>query len=303
MVKNAPEKYLTLGDLITSTERQLRAAKLSYGPGTLTARDAAAWLVSHAVGLEPDELVESFLRVANRREKNRIDSLIGQRISTRKPLAYLIGEAWLSGYRFLVDQRVIVPRSFIAEPLLECFSPWIAKPGSVKRILDLCTGSGCLAILAAIAFPKAEVDAVDISKRALSLAHKNVKAYGLARRVKLFESDLYESLPHQKYDLIISNPPYVDARAMSRLPEEYRREPALALDGGKDGLDIVNSILSRSRNYLNNKGNMVIEIGHNRAAFERRYPRLNVTWPDSGDDPDTLVCIESGHLAQLPALP
>ena len=296
MVKRVPEKYQTLGDLVTLTERQLRAAKLSYGHGTLNARDEAAWLVSHAVGLEPDELVESFLRVASQREINRIDSLIRQRINTRKPLAYLVGEAWLSGYKFIVDQRVIVPRSFIAEPLLECFSPWIARPGSVKRILDLCTGSGCLAILAAIAFPKAQVIAVDISKRALTLARKNVKAYGLDRRVKLIESDLYRSLPKQKFDLIISNPPYVDARSMKRLPEEYRREPALALYGGKDGLDLVDRILGDAANYLKNKGNIVIEVGHNRAAFERRYPGMNAIWLDSGDDPDALVWIESCNL-------
>lgn len=297
-MKRPTAKPATLNDLIRQTERLLRAARLSYGHGTLNARDEAAWLISHAAKLRPDELGDQMLRPATARETRHVATLTRRRIETRKPLAYLLGEAWLCGYRFIVDQRVIVPRSFIAEPLLECFSPWIARPGSVKRILDLCTGSGCLAILAAIAFPKAQVDAVDISKRALTLARKNVKAHGLGRRVRLIESDLYRSLGKQKYDLIISNPPYVDARAMSRLPEEYRREPALALAGGKEGLDLVDRILRGSSNHMNNKGNMVIEIGHNRRAFERRYRELNVTWLEVGDGTNPLVWLESGSLAR-----
>lgn len=287
---------MTLGELIIQTERRLRAARLSYGHGTLNARDEAAWLVSHAAALRPDELAESLQRIADKRESRRIDTLTRQRITTRKPLAYLLGQAWLCGYRFVVDQRVIVPRSFIAEPLLESFSPWISRPGSIKRVLDLCTGSGCLAILAALAFPKAQVDAVDISRHALALAQKNIRAYGLGKRIALLHSDLFNSMPACKYDLIISNPPYVDAPAMRRLPQEYRREPAIALDGGKDGLDIVARILAGAGNYVTRTGNMVIEIGHNRRAFERRYPKLAVTWLESGNEPDALLWIESRQL-------
>jgi ribosomal protein L3 glutamine methyltransferase len=290
------EKPVVLGELITRTEHRLRNARLSYGHGTLSARDEAAWLVSYAAKLRPDHLFHELQRQATRRESSRVDTLTRQRITTRKPLAYLLGEAWLSGYKFFVDQRVIVPRSFIAEPLLESFNPWIARPGTIRRVLDLCTGSGCLAILAAIAFPNAQVDAVDISKRALALARKNVYAYGLTRRVKLIQSDLYSSLGARKYDLIISNPPYVDARAMKRLPQEYRREPALALDGGKDGLEIVAQILGRASDHLSAKGNLVVEIGHNRPAFERRYPRMNVAWLDSGAQSDSLLWIESKDL-------
>ncbi|MFM9968928.1 MAG: 50S ribosomal protein L3 N(5)-glutamine methyltransferase [Burkholderiales bacterium] len=289
-------KSSTLGELITQTERRLRAAKLSYGHGTLNARDEAAWLVSHAAKLSPDLLIESLHKVVCIRVSARIDSLIDKRIKSRKPLAYLLGEAWLSGYKFLVDQRVIVPRSYIAEPLLEAFSPWISRPGTIKRILDLCTGSGCLAILAALAFPRAQVDAVDISKRSLAVAKKNVQAYGLAQRVTLIPSDLFRSLPPTKYDLIISNPPYVDARAMKRLPEEYRREPQIALDGGNDGLEFVDRILKESRSYLTSKGSIVIEIGRNRRAFERRYPRLNVMWLDSTDHQDAVIWIDANTL-------
>ena len=287
------EKKATLENWITIAERRLRAARLSFGHGTLNARDEAAWLVAFVAKLRPDQLSHSLQHLASKRECHRIDALIKQRISTRKPLAYLLGEAWLFGYKFFVDQRVIVPRSFIAAPLLEAFHPWIARPGTIKRVLDLCTGSGCLAILAALAFPKAQIDAVDISKRALALARKNLHAYGLDRRITLIQSDLFRSLPRRKYDLIISNPPYVDARAMQRLPTEYQREPALALAGGKDGLDIVDRILGESYNYLNTQGNIIIEIGHNRPAFDKRYPEMNVTWLESGDESDAILWIDS----------
>lgn len=298
MVNPLNEKPLSLSELITQTERRLRAARLSYGHGTLNARDEAAWLVSHAAALRPDELGESMQRAASKRESRRIDTLTRQRITTRKPLAYLLGEAWLYGHKFIVDQRVIVPRSLIAEPLLESFSPWIRRPASIKRVLDLCTGSGCLAILAALVFPNAQVDAVDISKRALALAQKNVRAYRLGKRVALIHSDLFDSMPACKYDLIISNPPYVDAPAMRKRPQEYRREPAIALDGGKDGLDIVDRILARAGSYMARTGNMVVEIGHNRRAFERRYPKLEVTWLSSGNEQDPILWIESRHLGQ-----
>lgn len=298
MVNPLNEKPLSLSELITQTERRLRAARLSYGHGTLNARDEAAWLVSHAAALRPDELGASMQRAASERESRRIDTLTRQRITTRKPLAYLLGEAWLYGHKFIVDQRVIVPRSLIAEPLLESFSPWIRRPASIKRVLDLCTGSGCLAILAALVFPNAQVDAVDISKRALALAKKNVCAYRLGKRVALIHSDLFDSMPACKYDLIISNPPYVDAPAMHKLPQEYRREPAIALDGGKDGLDIVDRILARAGSYMARTGNMVVEIGHNRRAFERRYPKLEVTWLSSGNEQDPILWIESSHLGQ-----
>ena len=298
MVNPLNEKPLSLSELITQTERRLRAARLSYGHGTLNARDEAAWLVSHAAALRPDELGESMQRAASKRESRRIDTLTRQRITTRKPLAYLLGEAWLYGHKFIVDQRVIVPRSLIAEPLLESFSPWIRRPASIKRVLDLCTGSGCLAILAALVFPNAQVDAVDISKRALALAQKNVRTYRLGKRVALIHSDLFDSMPACKYDLIISNPPYVDAPAMRKLPQEYRREPAIALDGGKDGLDIVDRILARAGSYMARTGNMVVEIGHNRRAFERRYPKLEVTWLSSGNEQDAILWIESRHLGQ-----
>jgi ribosomal protein L3 glutamine methyltransferase len=194
------------------------------------------------------------------------------------PTAYLIQEAWLLGHRFYVDERVIVPRSFIAELLAETLSPWISAPKAIGRVLDLCTGSGCLAILAALAFPEAQVDAIDISSRALAVAHRNVDDYRLADRIRLIESDAFTALTDEAYDLILANPPYVDAEAMATLPLEYRQEPALALASGADGLDFTRRLLAEARSRLAPGGILVVEIGHNRMALEAAYPQLPFTW-------------------------
>ena len=201
---------------------------------------------------------------------------------TRKPLAYLIREAWLGEHRFFVDERVLVPRSFIAELLRERMRPWVTRP--VRRALDLCTGSGCLAVLVALTFPGARVDATDISSAALAVARRNVKTYGLGRRVRLMKADLFpERAP---YDLIVANPPYVGAAAMRKLSPEYRREPRLALAGGPDGLAFVRRILARAADFLRPGGWLVVEVGHARPHVERAFPRLPFIWAEisAGDD-------------------
>ena len=211
--------------------------------------------------------------------ENKVKHAVMQRIQTRKPAAYLTGEAWLQGLPFHVDERVIVPRSFIAELLRPRLAPWVQDPAGVRRVLDLCTGSGCLAILAALAFPKAQVDAADLSPDALAVARRNVADYRLGRRVHLVQSDLFGALAGRTYDVIVSNPPYVTAASMRKLPEEYLREPPMALASGRDGLAHTRAILAQAKSHLHPGVLLVVEIGHNRKALERAFPKLAFRWP------------------------
>jgi ribosomal protein L3 glutamine methyltransferase len=256
---------LTLRELIRRTERQFRAAKLHFGHGTDNAHDEAAFLVLRGFGF-------AFSADLNREvDPKRVQNLIARRIEERIPAPYLLNEAWLDGQRFYVDRRVIVPRSHIAFLLKEL-------PIQPRRILDLCTGSGCLAILAARAFPKARVDASDISAAALQVAARNVREHGLGRRVRLVRSDLFAGL-RQRYDLIVSNPPYVATPAMRSLPPEYRYEPGLALASGAQGLHHAGRILAQVNRYLKPGGLLVCEVGDGKRALERAYPRLRLRWP------------------------
>ena len=256
---------MTLQQLIEKTAQRFKAARLHYGHGTDNARDEAAFLVLRGLRLPFDS------DLAGEADKRRIEPLVKKRIEQRIPAAYLLNEAWLDGMRFYVDRRVIVPRSHIAFLLKDLrVAP--------KRILDLCTGSGCLAILAARAFPKAQVDASDVSSAALAVAARNVREHKLARRVRLIRSDLFEQLKG-RYDLIISNPPYVSTPAMRKLPPEYGYEPGLALGGGGDGLQIVSRILAGTAEHLTARGLLVCEIGENRKALERAYPATQFEWP------------------------
>jgi ribosomal protein L3 glutamine methyltransferase len=259
------------------TTQRFRAAKLHYGHGTHNARDEAAWLICHVLKVPFGELAHALGRTLSATEQRRLQAVVGERVETRIPLAYLLHEAWLGSYRFYVDRRVIVPRSFIAELIPQGIAPWIV-PQRVKRILDLCTGSGCLAILAALAYPEASVDAADISAPALAVAQRNVRTYGLETRVRLIRSNLFTELVPESYDLIISNPPYVSDRSMCKLPAEYRHEPTSALAGGRGGLDCIVRILHEAPGYLSSRGELLIELGHNRNALERAYPRLPVRW-------------------------
>jgi len=263
---------LTLAELIERTAARLAVAALSYGHGTDNARDEAAWLVLRGLGLPFDA---DLGRPAAPADAERIARLAARRIDERVPLAYLLREAWLAGQAFYVDERVIVPRSHIAELLRE---PFLARR-SVRRVLDLCTGCGCLAILAARAFPAAEIDAVDLSPGALAIARKNVANYRLGRRIHLHRSDLFAALGAARYDLIVTNPPYVSAAAMAALPAEYRHEPRLALAGGGDGLALVVRILRAAPKHLEADGLLVCEVGEGQAEVRRRFRGLRLDWP------------------------
>ena len=278
--------FRTVRDLLRYGVSSLNEAGAFFGHGSQSAYDEAAYLVLHTLHLPLDTLDPFLDAHLDDAEINSVIEILDRRAKLRIPAAYLTQEAWLGEHRFYVDERVIVPRSFIAELLPTRFAPWIEAPEKVARILDMCTGSGCLAILAALAFPDAQVDAVDLSQDALAVARHNVDDYKLKDRVNLIHSDLFESLPSTRYDLIISNPPYVDRASMMALPKEYRAEPEMALAGGEDGLSIVRTLLRRSRGYLNRGGKLVVEIGHNRAALERAYAGIPFTWlsVEAGDD-------------------
>jgi ribosomal protein L3 glutamine methyltransferase len=279
------ESLITLRDWLRFAVSRFNEAGLFFGHGSDNAYDEAAYLILHTLHLPLDRL-DPFLDASlTHGESEEVQAVIERRVRERIPAAYLTHEAWLAGHRFYVDERVIVPRSFIAELLLEQLSPWLEDAGEVSRVLDLCTGSGCLAILAALAFPNADVDAVDLSPDALEVANRNVADYGLQDRVELLESDLFQALDDRSYDVIISNPPYVNAESVAALPQEYQAEPALALGSGEDGLDATRQILAQAKAHLNPGGLLVVEIGHNRDALEAAFPALPFTWLDtSGGD-------------------
>ncbi len=279
---------MTLLELIGTTEKQFRAARLHYGHGTDNARDEAAFLVLRALRLPFDA---SLTRETTRAQVTKIESLIRSRIEKRIPVPYLLNEAWLADRAFYVDKRVIIPRSHIAELLDEKLRPWLQRPA--RRILDLCTGSGCLAILAALAFPRAKVDAIDLSKPALAVAAKNVARHRLKERVRLIHSDLFESLEDGRYDLIVTNPPYVSAASMRKLPPEYRHEPGMALASGTDGLLLVKKIIQEAEDRLDTGGLLVCEIGDGRRALERAYPKLDFLWPETAAGAERVFVLQA----------
>jgi len=269
---------VTLRAVLREAVTQFRRAGLAFGHGTHNARDEAVYLILHTLKLPLGELDSVLERQLSPRELDAVHDILRRRVRERRPAAYLTREAWLGEFKFYVDERVIVPRSFIAELLREGLAPWVSDARRVRSVLDLCSGSGCLAVLAAHTFPNASVDAADLSAEALQVAHRNVKNYSLGKRVRLVRSDLFDRLAAHRYDLILSNPPYVAAAAMRALPREYRREPRLALAGGRDGLALVRRMLAQAAAHLNPGGLLVVEIGHNRAALEKTYPRLPFVW-------------------------
>lgn len=276
---DARAQLRTVRDLLRFAVTRFEAADLFYGHGSDNAWDEAAYLVHHALHL-PLERIEAFLDARlTAAERGAVLNMLRRRVEERVPAAYLTGEAFLGPYRFRVDERVIVPRSFIGELMIDGdLAPWIDDPETVENVLELCTGSGCLAIVAAHTFPNAKVDAVDLSTDALEVARLNVADYDLEDTVTLYHSDLYQALPQKRYDLILSNPPYVNAPSMATLPEEYRREPEMALAGGEDGLDLVHTILREAPRFLTENGLLVVEIGHNRDDLEAAYPDTPFTW-------------------------
>ena len=285
---------VTAGKLFRDAVERFGKARLVFGHGMHDARDEAAYLVFHCLGLPPGELAEHRARRVTPLQQRKFERLVERRVRERIPAAYLTHEAWLGDYSFYVDQRVIVPRSFIAELLRDGLSPWLRR--QPRAVLDLCTGSGCLAVLAAQAYPRAKVDASDISRGALAVAQRNIARYDLQKRVRLVRSDLFDGLRDRCYDLILSNPPYVKSASMRSLPREYRHEPKLALSGGSDGLDAVRTILRETATHLGPAGLLVCEIGHNRSALERAFPQLPFVWLETSAGRDHVFLLERAAL-------
>jgi ribosomal protein L3 glutamine methyltransferase len=287
---------VTLRAVLREAVTQFKCAGLAFGHGTHNARDEAVYLILHTLKLPLGELDSVLERQLSPRELDAVRAILRRRVRERTPAAYLTHEAWLGEFKFYVDERVIVPRSFIAELLRDGLAPWVSDARRVRSVLDLCSGSGCLAVLAAHAFPNASIDAADLSPAALQVARRNVKSYALAKRVRLVRTDLFDRLTACRYDLILSNPPYVDAAAMRALPREYRREPRLALAGGRDGLVLVRRMLAQAAAHLNPGGLLVVEIGHNRAALEKTFPRLPFVWLETSAGNDFVFLLSREDL-------
>ncbi|AOJ01569.1 protein-(glutamine-N5) methyltransferase, ribosomal protein L3-specific [Burkholderia mayonis] len=302
----SPSPFRTVRDLVRYAVSRFSKAKLAFGHGSDNAFDEAVYLVLHTLHLPLDTL-EPFLDARlSPDEIGAVLAVIERRATERVPAAYITHEAWMHGHRFYVDERVIVPRSFIGELLDDGLQPFVEDPALVGSVLELCTGSGCLAILAALAFPNASVDAVDLSADALEVAKINRGDYGLDERITLYHGDLYAPLPQfkwidpeQRYDVIITNPPYVNADSMAELPAEYRHEPEMALEGGADGMDIVRRIIGEARRWLKDGGVLVVEIGNERANVEAAFGGLDLVWlpTSAGDDSVFLI-----HASDLPAV-
>ncbi|SFI82955.1 50S ribosomal protein L3 N(5)-glutamine methyltransferase [Bradyrhizobium sp. Gha] len=302
LAKPGPGELVSLLDFVRYAVSRFVEAKLAFAHGTTDPVAEAIFLVCEALHLHPDQF-ESFAqaRVTVAESKALLD-LVHQRITTRKPTAYLVNKIYMRGLPFYVDERVIVPRSFIGELLDSHFGgdgevgSLIDDPSSVARVLDLCTGSGCLAILAAYHFPNAEVDAVDVSKGALEVAMRNVGEHGLDQRITLHRGDLFAPLGGNKYDLIITNPPYVDAEGMAALPPECRAEPKLAFDGGPDGLDVIRRILRDAPDHLTPDGGLLCEIGRGRERVDEAFPELPLLWLDTEDSEGEVFWIAAADL-------
>lgn len=292
------DELITLRDWLRWTMSRFTEADLFFGHGTDNAWDEAIWLLLATLKLPQDRL-EPFLDARlTRAERLAVWNALQQRITRRLPTAYIAQEAWLGSFRFYVDERVIVPRSYFAELLEDGMAPWVEDPEKITSALDLCTGSGCLAILMAHVFPQAQIDAIDLSSAALCVAQRNIADYALQDRVEAVESDLFAAVAGKRYDLILSNPPYVTAAAMDALPAEYRHEPALALAAGHDGLDVVRRILAEAANHLNPGGFIVIEIGHNRDLVEAAFPDLSAVWLDTTSSSEKVFLVNYDSLRE-----
>lgn len=278
MFSQVENQLHTVRDLLRFAVSRFNEAELFFGHGSENAYDEAVYLILHTLHLPLDQLDPFLDARLTSQELAQVVNILERRVIEKKPAAYLTHEAWLGEHAFYVDERVIIPRSFIAELLQAQLEPWVNDPESIHTALDLCTGSGCLAILMAMAFEQAEIDAIDISTDALAVAQKNVMDYRLQERIYLLQSDLFNELSGKRYDLIISNPPYVDAESMTQLPREYRYEPSNALASGTDGLDATRQILSLAAHYLTEQGILIVEIGYNREALLAAFPQTPFTW-------------------------
>lgn len=275
--ENINQQRVRLRDLIVWGEQQLLSHSVYFGHGTDNALDEAAWLISHAIGLPVNFSDDELDKLVDEPQTSAALESIKQRIESRLPAAYLTHEAWFAGYPFYVDERTLVPRSPLAELILDEFQPWVDAEG-IEQVLDLCTGSGCIGIATALTLANVQVDCSDVSRDALEVAQINVKRHKLEERVHVIESDLFAKLDNRSYDLIISNPPYVDAEDMAALPEEYSHEPQLGLAAGKDGLTLVVPMLKQAAKHLNPGGIIIVEVGNSESALAEMYPKLPFTW-------------------------
>jgi ribosomal protein L3 glutamine methyltransferase len=290
--------FTTPRDLLRYAVTRFNRAKLFFGHGSAEAFDEAAYLILHTLGLPLDKLDPFLDARLLPDEVLQVLAVIERRTNERVPAAYITNEAWLGSYAFYVDERVLVPRSFIAELIPQQFSPWVEDPYAVENILELCTGSGCLAIMMADCFPNAVVDAIDISTDAIAVAERNVRDYKLDGRVNTIVSDLYQNVPFKKYDMIITNPPYVNSDSMGKLPPEYLREPQIALAGGDDGMDLVRKIVAGAAERLTPNGILMVEIGNEAEYAEAAFGHLGLTWltTSAGDDMVFLLTAEQLQL-------
>jgi len=296
--------FFTVRDVWRYAVTRFNESGLHFGHGSIDAVDEAAYLILHTLNLPLDKL-DPFLDA--RLLPNEIDAVlavIARRSQAREPAAYITRQAWLGSYRFYVDERVLVPRSFIAELIPQQFAPWIGDPHAVTDILELCTGSGCLAIMLADAFPHAQVEATDLSWEALAVAQRNIDEHALSERITLIESDVYKNVPFKRYDMIVANPPYVNAASMATLPAEYGHEPKIALAGGVDGMDLVRQIVAQAAHRLKPNGLLIVEIGNERRHVETAFPTLELTWltTSAGDDMVFLVTAEQLHSSTTQAV-
>jgi ribosomal protein L3 glutamine methyltransferase len=295
-----PEQQLqTVRDWVRYAVSRFNAADLVYGHGTANALDEAAFLVLHTLKLPIDQLDPWLDAKLLMPERIVLRAIIEKRISTRKPAPYLTKTAWAGGHAFYVDERVIVPRSYMAELMAAGLDAAVPELGEVERVLDLCTGSGCLAILAALAFEDASIDAAELSPDALDVAERNVSAYGLDERVRLVRSDLFDGLERERYDLILSNPPYVSDSAIAAFPPEHAAEPAMAHAGGGDGLDIVRRMLVEAAEHLTDDGMMIVEIGTGRETLEAEFPELPFLWLDTEESEGEVFALPRSGLGGM----
>ncbi len=298
-IDQPPSGARSLRELVEWAETRLAGAPLAYGHGTDNPRDEAVWLVVSAAGLSPVDPGLDPDQPVSVAAAERAARLIERRIAERTPAAYITGQAWFAGLEFFVDERVLVPRSPLAEPIADRFAPWIGER-PVGQILDIGTGSGCIAIACAYAFPEARVHATEADPAALEVAAANVRRHGLDERVQLFAADVFDGLPPARYDLIVSNPPYVDEAGMAELPGEYRREPAHALAAGTQGLDIVDRVLAGAGARLTADGVLVVEVGRAGAALEQREPARGWTWLDFAHGGHGVFLLTADQLDQGP---
>jgi len=293
---------MTVITLIEASSARLTEAGVCFGQGTTNAVDEAAWLVLWRLGHALDALDDVADLPVSDADRAAVHALIDQRIHSRQPAAYLTGEAWLQGVPFTVDARCIIPRSLIAEPLADgSIDTWLSD--QTLRVLDLCTGNGSLAVLAAMAWPEVVVDAADLSADALAVAHINIQRHGLAGRISLHQGDGLAAVAGRRYDLILCNPPYVNQASMQALPAEFRTEPAIALDGGIDGMQFIRQLLQQAPQCLNPDGVLVLEIGHERPFFDAAFPTLDVVWLPTSAGDDQVLLISRSALAALPSPP